>query len=53
MSEARHDAIWTSFPGKEPMLLVVFMQNKEYINDNLLFPAIANELSHFDIPFHY
>ena len=48
MSEARHDAIWSSAPNGNPMLLVVFTEGKMLAKDRFLLPAIANELNNFN-----
>ncbi len=47
MSEVRHDAAWWLSETQNPILLVVFTNDKKLSNDTFLLPAIANELNKF------
>ncbi len=49
MSEARHDASWFFTPKGKIMLLIVFTTGQELAKDTFLLPAIAAELSQWNI----
>ncbi len=49
MSEVRHDAAWFQSPNGKPMLLIVFCEGKSLAKDNYLLPALATELSNWNI----